>query len=186
MNLRTGRELKIDLLGAVTMLNASWNDVKKETIQNCFRHCGLGISGEAGASSSDNIDEPLDSNEPLEELDDLLSQLSEFPGAVCEGTAATDFVSLDDDVATTGELADEDIIADLARDLADDSNCEDSTSSDPPTFSDALHTLSVVRRHCASIEGCGLSCSESLDNIEKCMLNNALKMKKQKKIGDYF
>ncbi|CAN8017652.1 unnamed protein product, partial [Ixodes persulcatus] len=170
MNLRTGRELKIYLLGAITMLNASWNDVKKETIPNCFRHCGLCISGEAGASSPDNMTN-LDNDEPLEELDDLLSQLSEFPGVVCEGTTATDFVSVDDDVAITGELADEDIVADLARDLANNSNCEDSTSSDPPTCSDALHALSVVRRQCPSIEGCGLSCSESLDNIEKCMLN---------------
>lgn len=103
-----------------------------------------------------------------------------------KGTTATDFVSVNDDVAITGELADEDIVTNLARDLADDSNCEDSTSSDPPTCSDALHAPSVVGRRCASIEGCGLSCSESIDNIEKCMLNNALKMKKQKKIGIHF
>ncbi|KAH7954463.1 hypothetical protein HPB49_018763 [Dermacentor silvarum] len=135
------------------MLNASWNDVKKETIQNCFRHFGLGVSGEAGASSSENC------NEPIEELN-LFSQLSEFPGAICDGTAATDFVTVDDHVATTGELADEDIVADLASDLAGDSNREDPTSSNQPTCSDALHALSVVRRHCASIEGCGLSFSE--------------------------
>ncbi|KAH7978628.1 hypothetical protein HPB49_006160 [Dermacentor silvarum] len=156
------------------------NDVKKETIQNCFSHCGLGVSGEAGASSSENCDEPI------EELDDLFSQLSEFPGAVSDGTAAKDFVTVNDHVATTGELADEDIVADLASDLAGDSNCEDPTSSDPPTCSDALHALSVVCRHCASIEGCVLSFSESLNNVDKCMLNNALKIKKQKKIGDYF
>ncbi|XP_065304542.1 tigger transposable element-derived protein 6-like [Dermacentor albipictus] len=186
LNLRTGRELKIDLLGAITMLNASWNDVKQETIQNCFRHCGLSASGEAGASSSNNHHEPLDSGEPLEELDELFSQLAEFPGAVCDGTAATDFVSVDDDVPTTGELADEDIIADLTRDAAGDSNCQDTTSSYPPSCSDALNALSVVRRHCESIEGCGLSCSQSLDNVEKCMLNNAFKIKKQKKINDYF
>ncbi|KAH7942525.1 hypothetical protein HPB49_024826 [Dermacentor silvarum] len=159
------------------MLNASWNDVKKETMQNCFCHCGLGVFGEAGTSSSENSDEPI------EELD-LFSQLSEFPGAVCNGTAVTDFVTVDDHVATTGELADEDIVADLARDLAGDSNCEDPASSDLPTCCDALHALSVVCRHCASIEGCGLSFSESLDNVEKCLLNNALEMKKQ--IGTFF
>ncbi|KAH7953163.1 hypothetical protein HPB49_005421 [Dermacentor silvarum] len=129
-------------------------------------------------SSSENCDEPI------EELD-LFSQVSEFPGAVCDWTAATDFVTVDDHVVTTGELADEDIVADLARDLASDSNCEDPTSSDPATCSDALHALSVVRRHCASVEGCGLSFSESLNNVEKCMLNDGLKMKKQK-ICDYF
>lgn len=70
-NLRTGREL-IDLLGAITMLNVSWNDVKKETIQNLFCHFGLCISGEAGTRSLDNNNEPFN------------SQLSEFPGVVCD------------------------------------------------------------------------------------------------------
>ncbi|KAH7986342.1 hypothetical protein HPB49_026018 [Dermacentor silvarum] len=103
-----------------------------------------------------------------------------------KGKSARDFVTVDDHVATTGELADEDIVADLAKDLAGESNCEDPTSSDPSTYSEALHAPSVVHHHCAPTGGCGLSFFESLNNVEKCMLNNALKMKKQKKMGDYF
>ncbi|KAH6924954.1 hypothetical protein HPB50_027025 [Hyalomma asiaticum] len=113
-----------------------------------------------------------------------LASCPEFLGAICDETAAIDFVSIDDHVGTAGELA-EDIVAVLARDLAGDSNCEDPMSSDLPTCSDALPALSVVRRHCASTEGCGLGFSKSLDNVKKRMLNNALKLKKQK-IVDYF
>lgn len=69
VSLCTRREPKIDLLAAKTMLNVSRNDVKEvsrndvkeETTQNCFYHCGLCTPGEAGASSSDNNDELLDS-----------------------------------------------------------------------------------------------------------------------------
>lgn len=62
-----------------------------------------------------------------------------FPDAVCDGTGAAEFVSIDDDVATTGGLADEDIVADLAReDHANDRSCEDLTSSNPLSCSNAL------------------------------------------------
>ncbi|KAH7959396.1 hypothetical protein HPB49_010804 [Dermacentor silvarum] len=130
--------MKIDLLGALLKSNASWNDVKKATIRNCFRHCGLSVSGEAGANS------PSDKCiEYLEELDHLWSQLSNFPGAVCDGTASTGFVSISDDVETTRELADADIVASVAKDLAGDSNCLDSACSDSPTCFEAPHGHTV-------------------------------------------
>ncbi|KAH6940260.1 hypothetical protein HPB50_026456 [Hyalomma asiaticum] len=59
--------------------------------------------------------------------------------------SATHFVSVDDHVA------DKDIVADLARDLAGDSNCEDPMSSDFPTCSDtrairALREYKQIKR----------------------------------------
>lgn len=145
-NLRTRRKLKTD---------------QENQLQIAFVIVDS-ISGEAAASLSDNNDGPL------KKLD-LLSQLSEFPGAVCGGTAAADFMYVDDDVVTS-------------RELVDKSNCEDSMSSDPPTCSNALHTLSLLCCHCASREGCWITCTEALDKIKK----NVSKMKKQKKIRDYF
>lgn len=43
LNLRVGRELKIDLLGALSMLSGSWADVTNKTIQKCFRHAGFHV-----------------------------------------------------------------------------------------------------------------------------------------------
>ncbi|KAH8032488.1 hypothetical protein HPB51_025941 [Rhipicephalus microplus] len=40
-NLRVGRELKIDLLGALSMLSRLWTDVMEETMQKCFRHASF-------------------------------------------------------------------------------------------------------------------------------------------------
>lgn len=55
-----------------------------------------------------------------------------------------------------------------------------------PTASEVIDALALVCRFCANVEGCGLSCSDSLDNVEMCVLSQAAKLLKQKKIQDYF
>ncbi|KAH7958794.1 hypothetical protein HPB49_005169 [Dermacentor silvarum] len=40
-----------------------------------------------------------------------------------------------------------------------------------PTSSEVEDALALVRRYCVNIEGCGLSCSDSLDNVEACVLS---------------
>lgn len=53
IKLRMGQDLKIDLLGAIQMLKASWENVKQSTIANCFRHAGFGSTDEESVEESE-------------------------------------------------------------------------------------------------------------------------------------
>lgn len=100
--------LKIDLCGALSMLSRSWADVTQATIRNCFRHAGLLVPGD----DPENPDEC--SNEDIAGVAQVSSALSEFPDAVDTSTV-DEFVSVDDGVATTGELENADCIAYIVR-----------------------------------------------------------------------
>lgn len=56
------QELKIDVLGAIQMLKAFWENVKSDTIANCFRHAGFNdyaeeLSEQAEGQSEELLDE---------------------------------------------------------------------------------------------------------------------------------
>lgn len=176
-NLRVGAELKIDLLGAFSMLGRAWADVTQDTIRNCFRRAGLCAPGD---DSEDR--ESSEDGEAIADVVEVFTELSEFPDAV-DGSTADEFVSVDDGVATTGELENEDYVADGSP---NSSGYEENDEEPLPTASEVMDALALVRRFCANVEGCGLSCSDSLDNVEMCVLSQAAKLLKQKKIQDYF
>ncbi|KAH8029592.1 hypothetical protein HPB51_001779 [Rhipicephalus microplus] len=116
-NLRVGRELKIGLLGAISMLSESWADAKKEMIQNCFRHAGFPMPGDHTPNSGSIEDTAGVSAE-------VWNELAEFPGAI-DGSTFVEFVSANDDVPIMGQLQDEDYIADVVLTTSQsDSNME--------------------------------------------------------------
>ncbi|KAH6948622.1 hypothetical protein HPB50_025401 [Hyalomma asiaticum] len=116
---------------------------------------------------------------------EVWSELAEFPGAI-DGSAFEEFVSADDDVAIMGQLQDKDYVADVMP-TTSQSDCNEEIDDGPlPTSSEVISALALVRRYCVNMEGCGLSCSDSLDNVEACVLSQAAKSLKQKKIQDYF
>ncbi|KAH6944260.1 hypothetical protein HPB50_002390 [Hyalomma asiaticum] len=85
-----------------------------------------------------------------------------------------------------GQLQDEDYVADVVS-TTSRSDCNKEIDNGPlPTSSEVISALALVRRYCVNMEGCGLSCSDSLDNVEACVLSQAAKSLKQKKIRDYF
>ncbi|KAH8009883.1 hypothetical protein HPB51_021681 [Rhipicephalus microplus] len=88
-NLCVGRELKIDLLGAISTLSRSWADVKKETIQNCFH---------VPVDDTPNSDSTEDTAGVSAEV---WNELAEFPGAI-DGSTFDEFASADDDVPIMG------------------------------------------------------------------------------------
>ncbi|KAH8038498.1 hypothetical protein HPB51_001671 [Rhipicephalus microplus] len=160
------------------MLSRSWADVKKKTIQNCFRHAGFHMPGD----DTPNFDSTEDTADVSAEV---WNELAEFSGAI-DGLTFDKFVSADDDVPIMGQLQDEDYIADVVPTMSQsDSNME---IDDGPlsTSSEVISALALVRRYCLNVEGCGLSCSDSLDNVEACVLWQAAKSLTQKKIRDYF
>ena len=53
---------------AIQWIKQSWNDVKCETVQNCFRHCGV-VSTDVGM---DHLSGDIDPFSDLDSLQDLL------------------------------------------------------------------------------------------------------------------
>ena len=65
--LEQGQDLpKISILRALQLLVASWNDVTKTTIVNCF--------GKAKICAKDQVNAAEDSDDPFEELENDLSE----------------------------------------------------------------------------------------------------------------
>ncbi|KAH6933369.1 hypothetical protein HPB50_014469 [Hyalomma asiaticum] len=116
---------------------------------------------------------------------EVWSELAEFPGAI-DGSTFDEFVSANDDVAIMGQLQDEDYVADVVPTTSQSDSNKEIDDGPWPTSSEVISALALVRRYCMNMEGCGLSCSDSLDNVEVCVLSQAAKLLKQKKIQDYF
>ena len=85
-----------------------------------------------------------------------------------------------------GELQDEDYVADIVPTTSQSDSNKEIDDGPLPTSSEVISALALARRYCVNVEGCGLSCSDSLDNVEACVLSQAAKSLKQKKIQDYF
>ncbi|KAM7308475.1 tigger transposable element-derived protein 6 [Ixodes scapularis] len=78
IKLRMNQDLKIDVLGAIQMLKAAWENVKPETIANCFRHGGFVANIEESAEQdgcSEDVDQP-----DLCELNETWNKFSQFVG----------------------------------------------------------------------------------------------------------
>ncbi|KAH7948999.1 hypothetical protein HPB49_004157 [Dermacentor silvarum] len=101
-------------------------------------------------------------------------------------TAFDEFVSADDDVAIMGQLQDEDYVADVVPTTSQSDSNKEIDDGPLPTSSEVISALVLVRRYCVNIEGCGPCCFDSLDNVEACVLSQAAKSLKQKKIQDHF
>ncbi|KAH7949130.1 hypothetical protein HPB49_005556 [Dermacentor silvarum] len=85
-----------------------------------------------------------------------------------------------------GQLQDEDYVADVVPTTSQSDSNKEIDDGPLPTSSEVINALALVRRNCVNTEGCGLSCTDSLDNVEACVLSQAAKSLKQKKIQDYF
>ncbi|KAH6946881.1 hypothetical protein HPB50_015671 [Hyalomma asiaticum] len=108
-----------------------------------------------------------------------------FPGAI-DGSTFDEFVTVDDDVAIMGQLQDEDYVAHVVPTMSQSDSNKEIDDGPLPTSSEVISALALVRRYCVNMKGCGLSYSGSLDNMEACVLSQAAKSLKQKKIQDYF
>ncbi|KAH7966468.1 hypothetical protein HPB49_016574 [Dermacentor silvarum] len=103
-----------------------------------------------------------------------------------EGSTFDESVSADDDVAIMGQLQDEDYVADVVPTTSQSDSNKEIDDGPLPTSSEVISALALVWCYCVNIEGCSLSCSDSLDTVEACVLSQAAKSLKRKKIQDYF
>ncbi|KAH6919634.1 hypothetical protein HPB50_029379 [Hyalomma asiaticum] len=95
-----------------------------------------------------------------------------------------EFVSADDDVTIMGQLQDEDYVADVVPTTSQSDSNKEIDHGPLPTSSEVISALALDWRYCVNMEGCGLTCSDSLDNMEARVLLQAAKSLKQKKIQD--
>ncbi|KAK9737679.1 hypothetical protein QE152_g10550 [Popillia japonica] len=103
-NAGENNEIKINILDTVMMISTAWDAVPLNTIVNCFRHTGF--------LSSVTIQE----EDHFEDEDNIpLAQLIREAYVVNTDSNVTfdDFVDVDKDLATWGELTDEDLVMNL-------------------------------------------------------------------------
>ncbi|XP_077533164.1 uncharacterized protein LOC144145425 [Haemaphysalis longicornis] len=181
-----GQDLKIDLLTAIQMLKGAWDDVKQETIANCFRHARFVVGAE---ESSEEDETSEDFEEPA--LEETLSEFSRFVGAVSESMTIKDFVG-DDETGTTAELTDVEMAAKVTCELtseAVDGEPGPSTTEDPaplPTAGEAVAAVELLRRYFGGMEGSGLAFVDSLETMEQAVVRHAVNSKKQSKLLQFF
>ncbi|KAH7981873.1 hypothetical protein HPB52_001362 [Rhipicephalus sanguineus] len=176
-----GTELKVDLLGAIQIMTGACQDVKTDTVANCFRKAGF-VTAELAETGEDCDDERI--NDAFRELSSL------FTAAVPPELSADDFVEVDCNVQAVASLADEDIVAAVAgtQDAQADSSGGDENRPDEAAAARAYSAAEVaaafglIRRCCSDMEGIGLSHLDSLDNIEASVFNFISKTKKQAKM----
>ncbi|KAH8037098.1 hypothetical protein HPB51_008522 [Rhipicephalus microplus] len=114
---------------------------------------------------------------------EVWNELAEFPGAI-DGSTFDEFVSADDDVPIMGQIQDEDYIADVVPTTSQSDSSMEIDDGPLPTSSEVISALALVRRYCLNVEGCRLSCFDSLDNLEAWVLSQAAKLLTHKKIRD--
>ncbi|KAH7964619.1 hypothetical protein HPB51_027144 [Rhipicephalus microplus] len=111
---------------------------------------------------------------------EVWNELAESPGDI-DGSFFDEFVSVDDDVPIMGQLQDEDYIADVVPTTSQSDSNMEIDDGPLPTSSEAISAVAFVRRYCLNVEGCGLSCSDSLYNGEACVLSQEAKSLTQNK-----
>ena len=130
------------LLDCLTVLRDSWNDVKPSTIQNCFLHCGFKTQTP-----------PLEDDDPEDDLP--LAQLR--ANLKASNVHLNDehfhiFLEADDEVTTSGSLTTDDIIDSITSDNTSqesdpDSDDDDPVPTAPPTFAEAMESISTIRHY---------------------------------------
>ncbi|XP_042148772.1 tigger transposable element-derived protein 6-like [Ixodes scapularis] len=178
--LHVGKELKIDLLGAIEMLSRAWSDIAPNTIKNCFRHAGLYLDNDR-ASTEEAIDVTDD------DLNEMWRDLGRLPDGVPDGVELEDFLGVDDDVAVTSSPSDNEIVAEVVAASANDADVEEAEDPEAPcpTLHEALAATEVLRRYCFQIQGGGLILVNQLSRVEDEILKDAVKAKTQAKITSF-
>lgn len=200
----------VSLLDAIKDLNKAWNnDVKTQTIANCFR--------KAGFSKDDLVQDANDWDE-----DDILP-LSEFKKwwVLC-GTAINtndvefeEYVDIDHDVSTMDFPSDEDILESVIKHLApseigkfthpcflcskmphfiivldtdedEDTNENQTDTTGIPTLNEAFSAIENLRRFVSSRENVPYALHGSLNLLEDFITNEKWTSVTQRKITDFF
>lgn len=146
LNIETGRETKIDLYMALQMMAAAWSTLKRETIFNCFKHCGFG-NNQAATSSTEAEDEPAS-----EQAEDALiaSQWMDLEdkGFVAADLQLDDFVNVDANVEVYEELTDAETVESVQKrgDVSSSGEDDPQDTPTPATASKVMDAFDIIRK----------------------------------------
>ena len=131
--LEQGQDLpKISILRALQLLAASWNDVTKTTIVNCF--------GKAKISAKDQVNAAEDSDDPFKELENDLTELRKIdPTLVPQDLTIREIVDIAINVITTDNpKTDEEILESVRSNKDEETNGDDSLEI-MEVFDESIH-----------------------------------------------
>lgn len=177
-----GEVFNINLYHSMVMLRDSWRKVRPETIMNGFKKAGFDIH----VPASD-----VPENEEAEDFERVLDSLRpvlQLPVT----TSVEAFVSFDDNVQSSGEIDDNDIVrqcslnSGIRRPSADDSKEYGPEEADFPTVSasDAIRATEILNRYFDST-----GTSEFTTFLQKMTLRiekDKFRSLRQKNIPDFF
>ena len=186
--LEQGQDLpKISILRALQLLVASWNDVTKTTIVNCF--------GKPKISAKDQVNAAEDSDEPFKELENDLTELRKIdPTLVPQDLTAQEIVYVDINVITTDNPeVDKEILESVRSDKDEETNGDDSLEimkvfDEPinkPTQTEIGNALETLQNLCLFNKS-GHDMRLLLQRFESLVLKDELAVKKQSSIFNFF
>ncbi|KAH7958795.1 hypothetical protein HPB49_005170 [Dermacentor silvarum] len=125
---------KLSLLDVMHYFNTSWESVKRETVNNCFKKCGFQRQPAAeDTERSENDPEACD----YDMDEEFLSTGADVP--------FTEFVAIDNDVPTCEPQSVAEIVAEVVGDEAPEDGGENEGLRPPATFAEALAGLEALQ-----------------------------------------
>ncbi|GFR89237.1 ATP-dependent 6-phosphofructokinase [Elysia marginata] len=169
--------LTMTLLDAMTTIAEAWDEVKQETIGNCFRHAGF----KASESESDpDVNSAEIQQQPDTELSHLYSQMRDTE------TALNEFLHVDDEVISTEELTTQEIVEKVQG--GNEAGDEDDDESEPiPIVSSktATEAITALQQFLMQQED-GSTLLKDINKLKNFVEKTALHQRKQTTITDFF
>ncbi|CAH0718928.1 unnamed protein product, partial [Brenthis ino] len=175
--IETDGKVSINMLQAVNFISKAWQEVTAATIQHSFRHAGLCSSQETNQFNSED-------NLPLSEW---ISQFN-IPNNFNEDLQS--YENIDEDVATTGTLTDEQIVDLVSKsqetpDNQDEEDDQVDKAESPPTIQQALDAAKLVENFLLFNQDDSTTYLD-MNRIHKIIQNKYWHSKKrQTKLSDY-
>ncbi|GFR59698.1 tigger transposable element-derived protein [Elysia marginata] len=164
---------------AMTTIAEAWDEVKQETIVNCFRHAGFKVSE---SESDPDANSAESQQQPDTELSHLYSQLRDTE------TALDDFLHVDDEVISTKELTTQEIVEKVQLRGGNETGDEDEDESEPiPIVSSktATEAITALQQFLMQQED-GSTLLKDINKFKNFVEKTALRQRKQTTITDFF
>uniref|UniRef100_H2ZY47 HTH CENPB-type domain-containing protein n=1 Tax=Latimeria chalumnae TaxID=7897 RepID=H2ZY47_LATCH len=134
----TGNIFKLDVLMSITIMKKVWDLVEKETIANCFHHCGFTHEQPAGEDSV--LEEESEESSHFNNTIDQLCIVSLWPTDISQD----DYMDMDAVVSVSEFTSDSDVVAALSTIDKPDHDDEDDKNDNDTNIPHLLNKIAAV------------------------------------------